>query len=94
MPLWVEKDHCVVLNGHHRLAALKELGCTRAPVILFDYLSDAVRVSVCPGSKVSSIDKRSIIAAGLCGALFPPRTSFHILCAKLGVAPTPLAALI
>lgn len=25
MPLWVEKDHFVVLNGHHRLAALKEL---------------------------------------------------------------------
>jgi len=90
-PLWVEKDHLVVLNGHHRLAALKELGCRLVPAFLLDY--DAVEVGVCPGSRIISIDKQSVIAAGLSQSLFPPRSSLHTLHLKIPVTATPLAAL-
>lgn len=93
MPLWVEKDHFVVLNGHHRLAALKKLGCTRAPVVLFDYFSDEVQVGVCPGAKIASIDKRSIIEAALAGMLFPARSSLHSLRAVPASEPTLLSEL-
>ncbi|NNN04936.1 MAG: ParB N-terminal domain-containing protein [Elusimicrobia bacterium] len=92
-PLWVEREHLIVLNGHHRLGALRELGCRYAPAILLDYSNDDVRVGVCPGAKIASIDKRSIIAAALTGNLLPARSSLHVLSFLPGVRPTPLAAL-
>ncbi len=78
-PLWVEKDHFIVLNGHHRLQALTELGCYFAPSILLDYKSDQIEVKICPGASILSIDKKSIVDRALLGALYPPRSSFHIL---------------
>lgn len=91
MPLWVEKDHLVVLNGHHRLAALKELGCQFAPAIVLDY--EMLEVSVCPGSKIRSIDKRAVIAAALSQNLFPPRSSLHAIRLKVRAVLTPLEML-
>ncbi len=78
-PLWVDERHRIVLNGHHRLAALKELGCVYVPVLLVDYGSPSVSVDVCPGSSIASISKEAVTEAALSGNLLPPRSSLHLL---------------
>lgn len=92
-PLWIEDSNDVVLNGHHRLAALKALGCELAPCVLFDYSSPKVEVQVCPGSSIKSINKKLILSAALTGNLFPPRSSLHVLKFDPPVFLTPLALL-
>ena len=92
-PLWVDKQRSIVLNGHHRLAALKELGCGYAPCLLLDYSSPYVRVEVCPGAAVETIDKESVVQAALNSNLFPPRSSFHVLAFEPPRLVIPLAAL-
>jgi ParB-like chromosome segregation protein Spo0J len=42
MPIAVDKATFIILDGHHRLHALKKIGCKRIPVILFDYQSPEV----------------------------------------------------
>lgn len=77
--LWVEKKSKVILNGHHRLAALKLLGCEFVPCILLDYSSPEIKVGICPGSSVTAIDKSLVLQAALGEKLFPPRSSLHVL---------------
>ena len=78
-PLWIDETNKVVLNGHHRLAALKELGCDYAPALLVDYDNWGVTVDICPGAVIDSISKTAVIEAALSGRLFPPRSSLHSL---------------
>ena len=78
-PLWVDREHFIVLNGHHRLAALKEIGAALVPCVLLDYSSPYIEVRVCEGAKIKSIDKEKVQDAALDGKLFPPRSSFHTL---------------
>ena len=44
MPIAVDKKTYIILDGHHRLHALKKIGCQRIPVILFDYQSPEIKV--------------------------------------------------
>ncbi len=78
-PLWVDLEHRIVLNGHHRLAALKNLGCHSAPVLFVDYDDSNVTVGICPGAQISEISKEEVVQAALSGPLFPPRSSLHAL---------------
>jgi len=43
-PIIVDKETCVVLDGMHRVAALKSLGCTIAPVCFVDYANPAIEL--------------------------------------------------
>ncbi len=43
-PIIVEDRHCVVLDGTHRVQALRSLGCTRVAACTLDYFSDRVSV--------------------------------------------------
>ena len=43
-PIVVDKDSLVILDGHHRLKALKTLGYQKIPTFLVDYQSGRVRV--------------------------------------------------
>jgi len=44
MPIAVDEETYVILDGHHRLQALKRLGCTKIPVVLVDYQSPEIKV--------------------------------------------------
>lgn len=92
-PLLLDREFRVLLNGHHRLAALKEIGCHLAPCLLLDYFSSVVQVRVCPGSGLKRINKEEVRNAAVRGELFPPRSSLHILSRRLPDFPTPLARL-
>ena len=43
-PVIVDTNSCVVLDGMHRVAALRELDCTCLPVCAVDYLSPSIKV--------------------------------------------------
>ena len=65
----------VVLDGEHRLTALRELGCSRVPVVFVKYLSHKILVdSWVVGGRLT---KGAVIAAGLSGRRLPSKTSRH-----------------
>ncbi|PIR92805.1 transcriptional regulator [Candidatus Falkowbacteria bacterium CG10_big_fil_rev_8_21_14_0_10_43_10] len=76
-PVIVEKRHRIVLDGHHRLQALKDLGCTLAPVFLVDYMDKKIRVA---GRRPNiSVSKEKIIMRALAEKCFPYKTTRHFI---------------
>ncbi len=90
-PIWVARGSWVVLNGHHRVAALKRLGATRAPAWVFDYDSPAVHLE--RWSDGPPLSKAEVVERARRGQLYPPKTTRHVLDLELPLHPTPLAEL-
>ncbi|MEM2094306.1 MAG: ParB N-terminal domain-containing protein [Candidatus Bathyarchaeia archaeon] len=72
-------DDCtrVILDGHHRVAALKKLGCRKVYVCFVDYASS--RIVVEPGKSGKAMNKEVVLRAGLSGKLLPPKSSRHMV---------------
>ena len=77
MPIAVDRKTHIILDGHHRLHALKKIGCKRIPVILFDYQS--AEIEVCPHREGETVTKEMIIQTVLKGRKMPPKTSKHMI---------------
>ena len=77
MPIAVDKKTYIILDGHHRLHALKKIGCKRIPVILFDYQSPEIKVL--PHREGETVNKEMIIQTALAGRRMPPKTSRHMI---------------
>ncbi len=91
-PIWVARDTGVILNGHHRVAALRRLGAERIPAWVVDYDADIVRLGRwTPGPAIS---KEEVVRRGRAGEPFPPRTTRHTFAVELPPRPTPLAELL
>jgi len=80
MPIAVDKKTYIILDGHHRLHALKKIGCKKIPVILFDYQSP--EIEVIPWREDENITKEMIIQTALAGRRMPPKTSKHMILIK------------
>jgi hypothetical protein len=90
-PIWVAEGTGVILNGHHRVSALRELGAARAPAWVIDYDSTVIeleRWSVGP-----EISKAEVVQRAQEHRLFPPKTTRHKIAVALPVHVTPLASL-
>jgi L-serine kinase (ADP) len=91
-PIWVARGTNVILNGHHRTAALRQLGAERIPAWLIDYDGPSVQIDRwTPGPPIS---KSEVVRRAQEGALFPPQTTRHRLAVKLPPHPTPLTELL
>jgi hypothetical protein len=77
MPIAVDKKTYIILDGHHRLHALKKIGCKKIPVILFDYQSP--EIEVLPHREGETVTKEMIIQTALNGRRMPPKTSKHMI---------------
>ncbi|WP_445681870.1 ParB N-terminal domain-containing protein [Radicibacter daui] len=75
VPLIVERDELIVMDGHHRLSAAREAGFSLVPCLLAGYDTVGV-VSRRPEIAVSPRDIRE---RARCGRLYPPKTTRHIL---------------
>jgi len=73
----VDGKTMVVLDGVHRLSALKALGCVRIPVSLMDYASDDVVVYAKGGKTL--FPKEKVIGAALSGHMLPPKSTRHMV---------------
>jgi hypothetical protein len=90
VPVLVEREHHVILDGHHRWEALRRLGCRRIPAYLVDYASEEISLTTWPGAIVATVTKAEVVAHGVKGDLFPPKTTRHLLKEKLPESPVPL----
>jgi hypothetical protein len=74
VPVTIEKETFVLMDGHHRLETAKSLNLMYIPVVLLNY--DEVKVeSRRPDLKVTPED---IIRRGLSGDLYPAKSTRHI----------------
>jgi len=89
-PVLVADGELVILDGHHRVEALRALGARMIPAYLIDYFSDIVRLSTWPDAEVSVVTKEDVIRRGRTGDLFPPKTSRHTVTVLLEDRPTDL----
>lgn len=76
-PISVDKNTCVILDGHGRFNCLRMLGCTIIPAYLFDYQMPAIMVR--SYGRGESITKEDVIRAGLTGSKMPPKSSMHMV---------------
>ena len=91
-PILVSREGRVILNGHHRYAALRALGADRVPVWLIDYMDAAVELDRWgPGPGIS---KAEVLERARRGTLYPPKTTRHRLKMELPSRPTPLVDLV
>jgi hypothetical protein len=77
MPICIDKNTCIILDGHHRLQALKRLGCKKIPVVLVDYQSPEIKVI--PWREGETMTKEKIIDTALSGKRMPSKTSKHMI---------------
>ncbi|MGQ9510193.1 MAG: ParB N-terminal domain-containing protein [Thermodesulfobacteriota bacterium] len=77
MPICIDQKTFIILDGHHRLHALKRLGCRRIPCVLVDYQSP--EIVVIPWREGERITKEEIIEVALQGRKMPPKTSKHMI---------------
>jgi L-serine kinase (ADP) len=73
----VDAKTMVVLDGVHRLSALKELGCVRIPVTLLDYSSEDVLVYAKGSTRL--LPKERVIDAAISGDKLPPKSTRHMI---------------
>ena len=62
----------LIIDGHHRYFALKELGFKKAPVTLIDYQSDSIRTG-----SINPLDKKYIVDIGNSSDLLEPKSTEH-----------------
>jgi len=76
-PIVVEKDYLIILDGHHRVRVLKEMGYRRVPAYLVDYFSKKVRIN----SRRSNytVTKDVVVNRAISGHPYPPKTSRHFI---------------
>jgi hypothetical protein len=89
-PILVANGDLVILDGHHRLEALRALGCRCVPTYLVDYFSDIVHVTTWPHAVVGHVTKEEVIRRGLADDRFPPKTTRHTVLVGLDDRPTDL----
>ena len=78
-PIIVSRQGKVVLDGHHRLAALKYLGAKTAPVMMVDYFSNQISIGLRRPELRASLIKTAIISFALQGKVLPHKTTKHSL---------------
>ena len=90
-PIWVARDTWVILNGHHRVEALRKLGLKRIPAWVFDYQGDHVALGRWrPGPPIA---KTEVVQRAHRGRPFPPKTTRHRLRVELPPRTVPLEQL-
>ena len=94
MPLLVDVQSGAILDGHHRYHVGRELGLTKLPVVLVDYLEDdTIDVDVWPECGIDCLSKEDVINMSLSDKVFPPKTSKHGFVSEMNPINIPLTHL-
>ena len=80
LPLVVDRNTGVILDGHHRHQVALRIGLKCLPCVLVDYQGDdSIELDVWPNCGRDSVTKEEVVQAGLSAELFDPKTSRHRL---------------
>jgi hypothetical protein len=90
-PVVVDRASLVILDGHHRVRALRELGCELIPTYLVDYGDNSVKVV--SWRPEIPVNKEGVVSRGLSGELYPSKTTRHIWPWQIPMCPISLAFL-
>jgi hypothetical protein len=78
-PVVADERTLVLLDGHHRLAALKKLGAKKVAVFLVDYKNNEVKVYLRRKEILIDLIKGAVIQKALANQVFPIKTTRHLL---------------
>ena len=90
-PILVAAGSFVILNGHHRVAALLALGAATAPAWVVDYGDP--KITLDRWDDGPTLSKDDVIARARSGRPFPPKTTRHRVLLDLPERPTSLTEL-
>ncbi len=88
LPLLVDRESSIILDGHHRFQALQSLGKKTVPVRLVDYLS--ADIEVYPRRSDIPVTKQIVLNTGKAHHLFPEKTTRHVMKHRQRPANVPL----
>ncbi|MDK2464269.1 MAG: ParB N-terminal domain-containing protein [Candidatus Korarchaeota archaeon] len=92
IPVLVDRQTGALLDGHHRLAALRSLGARAVPAALVNYSSPEVEVR--PRRLDVPVSKGLVRVTAASGRLLPPKTTRHVLPIDLPEVDVPLRDLL
>jgi L-serine kinase (ADP) len=92
-PIIVDLKTYTVLDGHHRLNCLKQLGVSKVPCILVDYFKDK-KIRVSSRRKEYEITKENVVKTAKAGQKFPFKTTKHYVPYRIKNLNIPLTELI
>lgn len=78
-PVVVDKKTNVILDGHHRVEALRTLGAIRVPVMYINYQDMCVRVYMRRKELLMKLIKHFVIEMALSRTLFPYKSTRHLI---------------
>jgi len=78
-PVIVDKDSRVILDGHHRVKALKELGAIKVPVLYVRYQDIGIRVYLRRKELLMDMVKQYVVERAKLHKLFPSKTTRHVI---------------
>tara|TARA_B100001540_G_C15692318_1_gene589842 strand:+ start:431 stop:856 length:426 start_codon:yes stop_codon:yes gene_type:complete len=93
-PIIVDSKSRVILDGHHKWNAARELKLDLVPVYLVDYLNDdSISVGLWKNADLERISKDDVINMGMENDVFGPKTSRHYFEYKVPKIKIPLSRL-
>ncbi len=74
-PIVVDEKTNVIIDGHHRVEALRLLGCEKIPVCYVDYMCDKINLKTTANG--FEITKNKVIRVALNNSPFGPKSTWH-----------------
>ena len=79
-PILVDSRYNVILDGHHRYTALKEMGVDKVPVVKVEYFQDGlVKLEARKNCPKQPLTKQDVLRKGLSPKVFTPKSTRHTL---------------
>lgn len=82
LPIVVDENSNIILDGHHRYNIFKELNLKVIPVYYVDYFDKKIIVDSWNGT---SLTKNDVVRIANSGRLFPNKTTKHMFKSKAGL---------
>lgn len=76
-PIVVDEKTNTIIDGHHRVEALRLLGYTKIPVCYVDYMCENIGLKTT--AKNTVITKEKVIEAALANNPFRPKSTWHYI---------------
>lgn len=76
-PIVVDEKTNVIIDGHHRVEALRLIGCRKIPVCYVDY--SCSRIGLESTAKGVEITKEKVLEAALNNNPFEPKSTWHYI---------------
>ena len=93
-PVIVDRESRVILDGHHRVQALRELGAKRVPVVYVRYQDAHIRVYLRRKDMFMKFIKRMVVETATSHVLFPSKTTRHLITRRPVMKMVPISKLL